>query len=71
MRGFLSFIYATGAMLGLFVLAFAGVYVLALLLSPIERKVSSYIWSHPLHDPALAPHKGSFKKFSQRIQHGH
>jgi hypothetical protein len=71
MTAFVSFIYATGVMLGLFILAFVGVYLLALLLSPIERKVSSYIWSHPVHAPAIDTQKGSFKKFSQRIQNGH
>ncbi|GFE60467.1 hypothetical protein AOG2_10550 [Geobacter sp. AOG2] len=71
MTVFFSFIYATGVMLGLFILAFVGVYLLALLLFPIERKVSSYIWSHPMHATTIGTHKGSFKKFSQRIQDGH
>jgi len=70
MTAFLSFIYATGVMLGLFVLAFVGVYLLALLLSPIERKLSNYIWAHPMHTPQLGTHKGSFGKFSQRIHNG-
>lgn len=71
MAVFFSFIYATGTMLGFFILAFVGVYLLAVLLSPIERKISSYIWSHPMHEPAIGTHKGSFKKFSQGIHHGH
>lgn len=71
MSVFFSFIYATGVMLGLFILAFVGVYLLALLLSPIERKISSYIWSHPMHAPAIGAHKGSFREFSQRIHNGH
>jgi len=72
MTALVSFIYATGVMLGLFIVAFVGVYLLALLLSPIERKVSNYIWCHPVHAPAIdTPHKGSFKEFSQRVQNGH
>ena len=71
MTTFFSFIYATGVMLGLFILAFVGVYLLALLLSPIESKVSSYIWSHPVQTPVIGTHKGSFRKFSQRIHDGH
>lgn len=71
MTAFFSFIYATGMMLGLFIAAFVGVYILALLLSPIERRISTYIWSHPLHAPEVGTHKGSFKTFSKRIQNGH
>ena len=71
MAVFSSFIYATGTMLGLFILAFVGVYLLALLLSPIERKISNHIWSHPMHEPAIGTHRGSFKEFSQRIHNGH
>lgn len=71
MTVFFNIIYATGMMLGLFIVAFVGVYILALLLSPIERRISAYIWSHHLHAPLMGTHKGSFKTFSKRTQNGH
>ena len=49
----------------LFFCAFYFVYLVALLLLPVERGLSKYVWDHTgLMKPAGM--RGSFKEFSQR-----
>jgi len=61
----LEFITITFVMLGAFFLVFFLMFLLALLLFPIERGLSNLIWSNqPTHAPV--PAKGSFKDFSKK-----
>lgn len=65
MSPYLEFFVITFTMLGAFVVVFVLMYLLALVLFPIERSLSNLIWSHqPTHVPL--PAKGSFKEFSKK-----
>lgn len=61
----IEFIVITFVMLGAFILVFFLMFLLALLLFPIERELSNMIWSNQVtHTPV--PAKGSFKDFSKK-----
>jgi hypothetical protein len=61
-------ILVTFQMMVIFFSAFFVVYLLALLLLPVERGLSKYVWEH---SDAMKPAKarGSFREFSQK-HHG-
>jgi hypothetical protein len=61
-------ILVTFQMMVIFFTAFYVVYLMALLLLPMERGLSKYVWDHT---DAMKPAKtrGSFKEFSQK-HHG-
>lgn len=58
-------ISATSQMMLIFFCAFFVVYLLALMLLPLERGLSKYVWDHTgvLKSERT---KGSFREFSQR-----
>lgn len=54
-------------MLFIFALAFLGLFLLAITLSPIERGLSKMIWDATTpKKPAAAAPKGSFRDFSRK-----
>jgi hypothetical protein len=65
MPPFLEFFVITFTMLGAFAVAFLLLFLLALVLAPIERGLSDMIWSHQSPSASL-PAKGSFKDFSKK-----
>jgi hypothetical protein len=65
MPPFLEFFVITFTMLGAFAMVFLLMFLLALVLAPIERGLSDMIWSHQ-HPSAPLPGKGSFKDFSKK-----
>jgi hypothetical protein len=65
MPPFVEFIVITVIMLGAFFLVFLLMYLLALVLFPIERSISNMIWSHQAPPPPV-PQKTSFKDFSKK-----
>ena len=65
MPPFIEFFLITFTMLGAFGFVFLLMYLLALVLFPIERGLSNMIWSsQSTHTPI--PAKGSFKDFSKK-----
>jgi hypothetical protein len=60
-----EFLFITFTMLGAFFLMFLLMYLLAVVLFPIERGISDFIWSHQAPPPPLKP-KPSFKDFSKK-----
>jgi hypothetical protein len=58
-------ILVTFQMMGIFFCAFFVVYLLALLLLPVERGLSKYVWDHT-DSIKLARARSSFKTFSQK-----
>jgi len=65
MPPYIEFFVVTFTMLGAFALVFLLMYLLALVLFPIERSLSNMIWSNQsTHTPL--PVKGSFKDFSKK-----
>jgi hypothetical protein len=56
---------ATSQIMALFFGAFYVVYLVALLLLPVERGLSKYVWEHA-RPPKHASARSSFKEFSQR-----
>jgi hypothetical protein len=65
MPPFIEFFFITFTMLGAFSVAFLLLYLLALVLAPIERGLSDMIWSNQTTHTPL-PVKGSFKDFSKK-----
>lgn len=65
MPPFLECIVITFSMLGFFFLMFLLMYLIAVVLFPIERSISNAIWSHQAPPPPI-PQKGSFKDFSKK-----
>jgi hypothetical protein len=65
MSPYVEFFVITFTMLGAFAVAFLLLYLLALVLSPIERSLSNMIWSHQTTSTPV-PVKGSFKDFSKK-----
>lgn len=66
MPPFIEFFVITFTMLGVFFLMFLLMYLLAVVLFPIERGISKMIWSHQPPPPAPTPPRGSFKDFSKK-----
>ena len=64
MPPFVEFIVITFTMLGAFFLMFLLMYLVAVVLFPIERGISNMIWSH--HSPTPVPKKTTFKDFSKK-----
>jgi hypothetical protein len=65
MPSYIEFFVITFTMLGAFAVAFLLLYLLALVLFPLERSLSNMIWSHQTTHTPL-PVKGSFKDFSKK-----
>lgn len=61
----LTAIAASVQMMIIFFCAFLVIYLLAVLLLPLEKSLSNYIWAHSGHK-ASRPAKGSFSDFSKR-----
>ena len=63
----LEAILVSAGMLFIFVLAFLAVYLLAIIMSPIERSLSRMIWdaTSPKR-PASTQPSGSFRDFSRK-----
>lgn len=63
----LEAILVSAGMLLMFGLAFLALFLLAITMSPIERKLSKIIWdaTMPKRTPS-APVKGSFRDFSSK-----
>ena len=61
-----AILVSVGMML-IFSLAFVFIFLLALVMSPLERSLSKMIWdSSNSKRPLPAPPKGSFKDFSKK-----
>lgn len=69
MLGLINAIIVTSQMMAIFFCAFFVVYLLALLLLPVERGLSKYVWDHHAGTMKPAKVKGSFRDFSQRHPH--
>lgn len=65
MPPYVEFFVITITMLAAFFTVFLFMYLLALVLFPIERSLSNMIWSHKT-DTASLTAKGSFKDFSKK-----
>ncbi len=63
---FVQFFVVTFAMLGVFILAFGLVFLLALALFPVEKELSKVVWSMQRKPRIVVPQKGSFKDFSRK-----
>ncbi|MBC7961395.1 MAG: hypothetical protein H7Y05_00455 [Steroidobacteraceae bacterium] len=60
-------ILASAGMLIIFGVAFFFIFLLALVMSPLERSLSKMIWdSSETRKPLPAPPKGSYKDFSKK-----
>ena len=64
MPPFVEFLVITFTMLGAFFLMFLLMYLIAVVLFPIERSISNMIWSHQTPPPVLK--KTNFKDFSKK-----
>ena len=63
----LEAILVSAGMLIIFALAFLAIYLLAIILSPIERGLSNMIWDATSHKkPAPALPKITFRDFSRK-----
>lgn len=63
----LEAILVSAGMLLIFAMAFFFIFLLALIMSPIERSLSKMIWDSAAHKkPLPPPPKGSFRDFSKR-----
>jgi hypothetical protein len=56
----------SAGMMVIFFCAFLAVFLLALLLVPIENKLSSLMWKHSNHEEQKVVTKQTFRQFSQR-----
>ncbi|NVN93501.1 MAG: hypothetical protein HXX11_23290 [Desulfuromonadales bacterium] len=65
MPPFVEFFVIVFTMLGAFFLMFLLMYLLAVVLFPLERSISEIIWSHQPQPPPV-PQKTSFKDFSKK-----
>lgn len=58
-------VIVTFEMMAIFFCAFVVVYLVALVLAPVERELSKYVWAHAdAMKPAIVKH--SFKEFSKK-----
>lgn len=63
----LEAILVSAGMLLIFALAFFFIYLLAVVMSPVEKSLSKMIWdSAAKKRPLPLPSKGSFKDFSKK-----
>ncbi len=63
----LEAILASVGMLMIFSVAFFFIFLLAIIMSPIEKSLSKMIWANTAPPkPLPAPPKGSFKDFSKK-----
>ena len=63
----LEAILVSVGMLFIFALAFLSIYLLAIIMMPIERGLSKMIWDATTHKkPASASINGSFRDFSRK-----
>jgi hypothetical protein len=65
MPPFVEFLVITFTMLGAFFLMFLLMYLIAVVLFPIERSISNMIWSHH-SPPSPVLKKTTFKDFSKK-----
>jgi hypothetical protein len=65
MLSVLNAIAVTSQMMAIFFSAFFVVYLVAVLLLPLERGLSRFVWNHSASAKHLPTH-GSFREFSQR-----
>ena len=65
MPPYIEFFVITFIMLGAFAMVFLLMFLLALVLFPIEKSLSNMIWSSQSANTPL-PAKGSFKDFSKK-----
>jgi len=65
MPPFVEFLVITFTMLGAFFLMFLLMYLIAVVLFPIERSISNMIWSHQPPPPPVSK-KATFKDFSKK-----
>jgi hypothetical protein len=66
MRLFLDAILVSAAMMAIYFCIFFLVFLLAEILTPVENKLSEFIWKHFDHDEQNVVTKQTFKQFSQR-----
>jgi hypothetical protein len=63
----LEAVLVSAGMLFIFAMAFLSIYLLAIIMSPIERGLSKMIWDATTPKrPTAIPPKGSFRDFSSK-----
>lgn len=66
MKIFIDAIMVSFEMMGIFLGGFVAIFLLALLLNPIENKLSKLVWKHSDVEVQKAVRKSSFNEFSHK-----